>query len=166
MNSSENASTGPFVKDYMSRDVLAAQADWSLEQLSEFFCSHCISGAPVVGDGGELVGVVSVTDIVRYDGLRVRDTPQIEGPHDYYLRGLESHYAREEIAALRIEAQNDTLVRDIMTPMIFEVSEGTTVQEAADMMVKGHIHRIFVTQGKQIVGVVTALDLLRMIRDI
>jgi signal-transduction protein with cAMP-binding, CBS, and nucleotidyltransferase domain len=32
-------------------------------------------------------------------------------------------------------------------------------------MIKGHIHRIFVTRDKQVVGVLTAFDMLKVIRD-
>jgi CBS domain-containing protein len=149
----------------MSREVFAVNADWDLHQLSEFFVDHHISGAPVVSETGELLGVVSVTDIVRHDGLNLHDMASGEA-HDYYLRGLENRYAREEIASLRIETENPATVRDIMTPMIFDVAEETTVQEAADMMVKGRIHRIFVTRNKQIVGVITALDMLQVIRNL
>jgi signal-transduction protein with cAMP-binding, CBS, and nucleotidyltransferase domain len=37
------------------------------------------------------------------------------------------------------------------------------VAEIAQMMVKGRIHRVFVTEDKKIVGVVSALDLLRLL---
>jgi CBS domain-containing protein len=49
--------------------------------------------------------------------------------------------------------------------MIFEISEGASLQEAADIMVKGHIHRLFVTRQNHIAGIVTALDILASIRD-
>ena len=55
-------------------------------------------------------------------------------------------------------------VRDIMTPMIFKVEENTGVQEVAETMLRGRIHRVFVTQGNTLTGIVTALDMLRVIR--
>jgi CBS domain-containing protein len=56
-------------------------------------------------------------------------------------------------------------VKDIMTPMIFELEEDATVEEAADMMLKGRIHRVFVTRDKKLIGVVTTMDMLKVIRN-
>ena len=165
MNQPESIAAKLTVGQYMSREILGVHANWSLDQVCDFFIDNYISGAPVVSEKGELVGVVSVTDIVRHNSLRVHDV-QADSTHDYYLRSLESAYAREEITALRIKTEQEATVEDIMTPMIFEVGEDTTIQEAADMMVKGHIHRIFVTKGKQVIGVITALDMLKVIRDL
>ena len=36
----------------------------------------------------------------------------------------------------------------------------------ADTMLKGRIHRVFVTRDRKLVGIVTALDMLQVIRDI
>ena len=52
-------------KEVMTPDVLLAGADWTLEELAEFLVDHSISGAPVVSTEGDLLGVVSMTDIVR-----------------------------------------------------------------------------------------------------
>jgi CBS domain-containing protein len=49
--------------------------------------------------------------------------------------------------------------------MIFSVNEDTSVQEAADTMLKGGIHRVFVTRDSKLIGIVTALDMLQVIRD-
>jgi CBS domain-containing protein len=56
-------------------------------------------------------------------------------------------------------------VQDIMTLMIFDVDESVSVQQVADYMIKGHIHRVFVTREKKLTGIITALDLLKVIRD-
>ena len=150
-------------KDIMTGNILVARADWSLDQLAEFFVDNYISGAPVISEDDELIGVVSLTDLARH--YNSRDTPS-DSTHEYYFQALESRYAREEIAALRIKAEPLGTVRDIMTPMIFDVSEDALVQEVADAMVRGHIHRVFVTRDKKVVGIITALDMLKVIRDL
>ena len=74
-------------KDIMNTEILLAQADWSLDRLAEFFTDNYISGAPVISQDEELVGVVSLTDIVRYTSFHTQETQQ-DDVHDYYLRGL------------------------------------------------------------------------------
>jgi CBS domain-containing protein len=152
------------VKDIMIPNVLTARPDWSLDQLAEFLVENYISGAPVASEQGELLGVVSLTDIVRHGSMHANDI-QSFGAHDYYLRSSESPYVQEEIASLRIATEMVFTVRDIMTPMIFDVAEDTTLREAADAMIRGHIHRILVTRDQKVRGIVTALDMLKVIRD-
>lgn len=149
------------VKDIMTRDVMTVRADWSVNELAEFLADNSISGAPVVTGEDELVGVVSVTDIVRHSGSPVSDHEH-HVPHDVYSRHLERQYAQEELRAFRIEGDLAPLVSEIMTPMVFDVFEATTLEEVADTMVRGGIHRVFVTRDKQVVGVVSALDMLKV----
>ncbi len=150
-------------KDLMVAEIMAARADWPLDRLAEFLTDNYISGAPVVSEEEELIGVVSLTNIVRHDSFHAHDGG--DDIPDYYLRGLENRYAREEIAALGLKPELAATVRDIMTPMIFEVGEDTPVTAVADVMVRGHIHRVFVTRDRKIVGIITALDMLQVIRD-
>lgn len=151
-------------KDIMTPEILVARADWSLDRLAEFFIDNYISGAPVISEEEALIGVVSLTDIVRHDSFHAHETPVDDIP-DYYLRGLEGRYAREEIAALGLQPESAVAVRDIMTPMVFEVGEDTPLRAIADTMVRGHIHRVFVTRDRRVVGIITALDMLQVIRD-
>jgi CBS domain-containing protein len=152
-------------RDILNRTVLAAHDDWPLDRLAEFFADNSISGAPVVGDDEELIGVVSLTDLVRYTSLQLREWP-VEQPHAYYQHPLQNHYAREELAALRIKGEPPLTVHDIMTPMVFQVGEDTPVQKVADTMIRGHIHRVFVTHDKKVVGIISALDMLKVVRDL
>ncbi|HYQ91778.1 MAG TPA: CBS domain-containing protein, partial [Candidatus Competibacteraceae bacterium] len=78
----------PTAKDIMNTEILVAQVDWSLDQLAEFFIDNYISGAPVLSQDNELIGVVSLTDIVRYASFHIQESRQ-EDIHEYYLRGLE-----------------------------------------------------------------------------
>ena len=50
-----------------------------------------------------------------------------------------------------------------MTPMIFRVDEDAGVKEIADMLIRGGIHRVFVTEGSKLTGIITALDLLKVV---
>ena len=153
---------GLTAKQVMTSEVLAVEADWSIERLSEFLIVNSISGSPVQSREGNLVGVVSLTDIVQHETQHEKD-PQ--WPHDYYLHTLERQCAREEVASFRIEAEPLKTVRGIMTPMIFQVTEDTPVQQVADMMIKNRIHRVFVTREEKVVGIISTPDMLKVIRD-
>ena len=165
MSDTQEAVREMTVSSVMRHEVLAVEAGWSLEQLADFLVDKSISGAAVTAADGQLVGVVSLTDIVRQSRLHDHDTG-VNDTHDVYLYELERRMSRDELRELHVQYETPAQVRDIMTPMIFSVSENTSVQEVADTMLKGRIHRVFVTRDRKLVGIVTALDMLQVIRDI
>lgn len=156
---------GMTVADIMRSEVLAAGVDWSLETLADFLVDNSISGAPVTTQNGELVGVVSLTDIVRQSSMGNSHT-ESGSTHDVYLYELESQMSRDEIRVFHAQEDSTVRVSDIMTPMIFRVDPDTSLQEIAETMLKGRIHRVFVTEDGRLTGIVTALDMLQVIRDI
>lgn len=164
MNYVQEQSATQTVSDVMQREVLAVEADWPLDKLAGFLVDNSISGAPVTNEEGELIGVVSLTDIVRQNSLP-DSSDETNTTHDVYLYELERHLSQDELRVFHSHYESPVQVRDIMTPMIFKVSEKTSVQEVADTMLRGRIHRVFVTRGNKLTGIVTALDMLQVIRD-
>ncbi len=150
--------------DLMTRDVVIAKEDWSLEHLMEVLLSRCISGAPVVNEGGKLVGVVSVTDLIRSRAAG-GDAEQGEDMHDFYVQALQSQIGPEDARSMGVDVESDRTVRDIMTPVVFDVAPDASPKDIAEAMLTGRIHRVFVTDHGSIVGVITTFDMLRVIRD-
>jgi CBS domain-containing protein len=148
--------------DVMTRNVLAVRPEWSVGQLVEFLTDNSISGAPVVSADEKPLGVVSVTDVARSGSLVDRRGGH---PPPYFTQGIERFVAHEEVASYRGDDVSDATVRDIMTPMVFSVDENATVQEVADAMIRGRIHRVFVTNKGKMVGVISSMDLLPLVRD-
>lgn len=151
-------------KEVMNPNVISVPAEWTIEELSQFLIDRAITGAPVKNENGNLIGVVSLTDIVRHNSLSGSEIKTNE-PHDYYQHGWEDRVASEEWASFRVTEKPQTLVRDIMTSMIFKVDENTSLKEVADTMIDGRVHRLFVTRGGQVIGIVTTMDMLKAIRD-
>ena len=151
-------------KDIMNRGILAVRDDWSVERVAEFFIEHSISGAPVTTDQGTLIGVVTLTDLVLHSTLPVKD-PYSGSPNEYYLDALGRNYSAAEIASFHIAGEPLSTVRDIMTPTLYKVPEDASLRQVADLMLKNAIHRVFVTSGDQVVGIIATPDMLKAIRD-
>ena len=145
--------------DVMNRDVLMVRDDMTLEELSRFFTDHEISGAPVVDRRGTPIGVVSVTDMVD-SWTRTERKPERGQRHG--RPGWVADLSGEDLRAIRID-DDETQVADIMTPTIYTVPEDTPASQMAKTMIAGRIHRLFVTRSQKIVGIVTSLDLLRLL---
>jgi CBS domain-containing protein len=147
------------VKDVMNPDIMTVTDEMTTEELARYLTEHEISGAPVVDDNGYLIGVVSMTDIGRHVADQEFEPSQSHGFYrdiaDVTLEDLGQRYVEERVAT----------VRDVMTPVIHQVPAAATVTEAAQIMVREHIHRLVVTQGKEPVGIITSMDLLRVVAE-
>jgi predicted transcriptional regulator len=150
-------------RDIMNHDVLSVGMDWSVDQLADFLIGNSISGAPVIAEDGRLAGVVSLTDIVRYKTMP--SSEDREGTHEYYIHTSELNYSNDAIDSFRIDTESLISVKDIMTPMTFSVKEDTKIHDIADAMIRGNIHRVLVTREASLVGIITSMDMLRVIRD-
>jgi CBS domain-containing protein len=153
--------TGLTAKEVMTENVITVRDDASISELVALLTENMITGAPVVGDRGALVGVVSTTDVARSGGRRSSNIRR-DSPPDFYLHGWEP--IEDEIRSFSVEEESEQVVADIMTPVIFSVSENATFAEMADTMVGGRVHRLIVTRHDKVVGIVTTLDLLRGLR--
>ena len=150
------------VSEIMTREVRTVGADWSLEELKTFLLEHGISGAPVVDDKNKLVGVVSTTDLLRTEeGLEV----QSNNPSDFFVSSLKRPLSKAELLTMHVETTSSQVVRDVMTPIVFSVPDDTDVLDVADLMVRGRVHRLVVTRNDALCGIVSALDLVRALRD-
>jgi CBS domain-containing protein len=150
-------------KDLMTTDVKTVEADWPLDRVARFLVDHSISGAPVV-DEDQLVGVISLTDLARHNSTA--GDAVAERPSAYYRHELDDQYAAEEIENLHLTEDDDTTAEQVMTPQVYDVNEHTSIQQVAQIMHRGGIHRVFVTENGEIRGIITAMDMLKVVASL
>jgi CBS domain-containing protein len=152
-------------RDIMQRDVHTVDANLSLAALEDALLRDRISGAPVL-DHGELVGIVSRSDIVRTLSL---DRSLAGVVSDFYRQILD--VSGEPAASEWKRAQGveqhlaERQVRDAMTPELITIAADATIQEVARLMLDRHVHRLLVTTGKRLLGLISTSDLVRLIAD-
>ena len=57
----------PFkVSDYMTRNLITFKSDQGIEQVIDTLIKHRISGAPVVNENQELIGIISEGDCIKH----------------------------------------------------------------------------------------------------
>ena len=147
--------------DVMSRDVLAVDPDMTVHELAAFLTDNQISGVPVRGRNGRLLGMVSLTDIAEgeaEEGVLHEDRSDPEAT----LRGWEDEATSDEMRELHVEA-GETLVREIMTPTTYSVAHDTPISDLARTMLAGRVHRLLVVRDGNVIGIVTSLDLLKLL---
>lgn len=147
-------------RDLMSDQVLCVYEGWSIERLAHFFIEHAINGAPVMDAKHQLVGVVSVSDVFRFENASedvkeaalltcYRDTAGVDIP------------LYNDMKQWTDKAHSSCTVHQIMNDHIISVDISHSQSEVALLLVVNQIHRVFVTDSNRVVGVISTTDLLR-----
>ena len=149
------------VKDLMNPDIMTVADDMTTDALARYLIEREISGAPVVDSQGHIIGVVSMTDI----GRNMAEPSDVEtSRRSGFYRDIAADLTLEDLGQRYVEERAFT-VRDVMTPVIHQVPLTASAGEAARLMIDHHIHRLVVTQGKEPVGIITSLDLLKVVAN-
>lgn len=146
-------------KHIMSEDVLMVYEGWSISKLASFFSQHSISGAPVISGDHSLVGVVSSSDIIRFEGAK----PKVKSAwvEEIYCEYLGQQYDSTTQATINQKASEFCTVHQIMTPEVIQVEMDTPLAEVAYTMLQNNIRRVFVTKQGLIRGVISTKNILR-----
>lgn len=139
----------PRVGDIMTREVQAVSDTTSLAELAEVLSARKISGVPVVGANRHLLGVVSSADLLSRQDPGFYEAPVLV---DEVLDGFVPEPSRQ--------------VRDVMSHTLHTVEEDTFVSDAVELMLRHQIHRVLVTRGRELVGIVTTTDLMRVLASV
>jgi CBS-domain-containing membrane protein len=141
-------------KDVMTNDVITVTRGTSVRDLALLFTERHISSVPVVDDNGDLIGIVSESDLIEQDkNLHI---PTVVSIFDWVIY-LESD-KRFEKELQKMTAQT---VGEIYSEEVFSVGPETPVSEVADIMSSKKVHAVPVVEGRRVVGVVARIDLIR-----
>ena len=143
-------------KDVMTGQVIHVRQSDTLAEAAQTFRQHHITGAPVVDDAGNLVGIISVWDLIRTDASESAPRGSIGLPAEG-----ASAWAYFEQAASTASRPGDGTVQDRMTRRVTSVGMDASLIAVARAMCDGHWHRVPVVddQGK-LTGIVSTMDIL------
>jgi CBS domain-containing protein len=150
--------------DLMTRDPVSIRDVATVGEAVAMLTDHGFSAAPVIDEAGRPVGVLSRSDILVHDREKI---DRVEPPPEYYgvdelLLDSGEHLPK----GFQVETGDATLVRDIMTPVVFSVTPETSVGSVVEDLVSLKVHRLFVVdESGVLVGVVSSLDVLRRLQS-
>jgi acetoin utilization protein AcuB len=131
------------VREYMSTEVFTANLEDGLRQTFYRMRERGVRHMPVLGEGGELMGIISDRDLRRPDW--VDDEENVA--HFYLL-------------------DNAHKVKETMTPEPTVIEADAPVIEAVEIFVSRRFGALPVVDGdRRLVGMISALDLLRAFKD-
>jgi CBS domain-containing protein len=153
----------PKARDVMETGLMSVGPTTPLLDVHRLFTEEEISGAPVVEEDGTLVGVITATDLLR----AVSEEHDASRSEQNYFRDLLPYSSPDWSSAP--EDFQDRLrqlrAEDFMTTDVVTVAPETPVTLVARRMRENRIHRVFVASGPQLVGLISAFDLLKLVEE-
>lgn len=144
-------------RDVMTKNVATLSPEMNLEEAWGLLSKYKISGAPVVGDNGNLLGILSQTDLAREAFLK-----HFRGFREDLSNSMVSYFQDLEDAPLP-DFFKRIKIADIMNQDVLTASVSEPVSVIAKKMRQHHVHRIVILDRDKVVGIVSALDLLSLI---
>jgi CBS domain-containing protein len=138
------------IKDVMTVDVLTVPTGKTLKETAEILADTGISGLPVTGDDGEVVGVISEGDIL----FKERSPERRRGGSFAWLFFPD---------LIENEAKLDARTAgEAMSSPAITIAPGRPLGEAAARMLDEAVNRLpVVDEAGELVGIVTRADLVR-----
>jgi CBS domain-containing protein len=155
-------------RDIMQTRVVTVPSDMPLSDVADLLFRERIGGAPVIeagaGGRGRVIGIISRTDLMRFPLYR----NAVAGVIDDYVRDLaaaDGIGGVEPLPAPVLEELSAHAAGDAMaaSPISFEAA--TPVRDVARAMVARRVHRVVITDGDALAGVISSLDIVRLVAE-
>lgn len=145
------------VQEIMESDVITLRSDMLLSEARDVLIKSKITGAPVTTEGGDIEGVLSLTDLMKV----TKD--------EFGWSAIETGYYRlvPEMSVILEGNDSDVFntitVSEVMTDHLYTIESKHSVASAAALMRQHNIHRLIVVDGGALTGIVTAMDVLKLV---
>lgn len=127
-------------RQIMTSPVLTVQPETTVREAAILLLEHQITAAPVLDAGGELIGIVSESDLV---GDRF------------------GHDPRNHARPVQDEPPGPQTVAEVMTTPVIALAPSADAADLAQTMLGADIRSIPIVEGATVTGIVSRRDLLR-----
>lgn len=121
----------PTIRDYMAHDLISLSPTMEIMRAMRILLDNRISGAPVIGTHGELLGVLSKKDCLK---------AALNASYHHQWGGTVADYMTREVEVLDAD---------------------TALVQAAERFIKSVYRRFPVVQEGRLIGQISRADLLR-----
>jgi CBS domain-containing protein len=136
------------IQEIMTREVITVTPETPLKDVARLLVAHGISGVPVCGPNGTVLGVVSEADVLRKEeGI----APELARPLAWLVRHLDG-----ELGKIGAHTAGESMSAPALT-----VRPTQHVSEVARLMVDYSVNRLPVVAKDGLVGIVSRADLVR-----
>ena len=138
-------------QDIMTKNVISAAADTTVEQITALMMENHISAVPILDVDGTVIGLISEGDLMR----------RVEGAGNAHKSWWLSLFSGSENTASDFVAMRSRRAKDIMTRKVQVVAPDTPVADIARLLEEKRIKRVPVVENGKIVGIVSRGNLMQ-----
>ena len=142
------------VGEIMTTQLITVTKETSVRELADLFTTRRVGSLPVVDADGNLLGIVTETDLVGQD--KSLHIPTVVSLFDWVIY-LESDKKFEK----ELKKVTGQSVGDIYSAEVVTVAPGDPVCVAADIMTAQRVNAVPVVEREKLVGIVSRIDLIR-----
>jgi CBS domain-containing protein len=126
------------VSELMQTTVVTAMPDTAISDIIVSLADAHVSSVPVVDGHRRILGVLSASDVLAAE-------------------------AEASDPDARTVLTERSVASDLMTPKAITIDPDAPVREAARLMLYADVHRLYVVEHEQLVGVISTLDIVRAV---
>lgn len=132
-------------RELMTEGVLSVKSDATVLEAASLLVTVRAGAMPVLDEQGVMLGIVTEADLLPYAAL---DKAATNGA---------------DHAAVTVELLKSRRVTEVMTRDVVTIEDTATLNEVVALMTEKRLKHLPVRRGKAIVGLVSRIDLLRVI---
>jgi len=133
-------------KDLMTKDLATVSPDASLNDVGLLIKEKRINGVPIVDEGKNLLGIITLTDLLRIIDILSKKMDMNKEDHIKHLNILFK----------------EKKVKEFMVKKVESLKEDSNLVDIMNLMFNKNIHTIPILNDKKLVGVIGKHDLGRV----
>jgi len=151
------------VREFMRSDVFFVRPHFTVFEVARVLSKNNIGGAPVV-ERGQVIGMISITDITKFMSIRMARSDIIaHDPNSLSIMLLTLMKMGKDFNDFKkeLDRMSRYQVKDMMSRNVVAIAPDSPLFEAAALMEKHDVNRLPVIEGNKLIGIITRADLLR-----
>lgn len=146
------------VMDVATTELIVVHENDRTGKAIELMDEYAIDRLPIVDDKGELLNIVSLTDMMEHYFIMLQSKTETRG------RGALTMTGPRTIRAFRSKRPDlrGFPIKNFATPVIITATENETIGNVIREMKKFKIGSMVIVRGKKAVGIITVRDLLKL----
>ncbi len=143
-----------YIKDIMTKEVITANLNDTVEKCANLLITHNLSGLPILDENGKLRGMLTEGDLIRR-------ASRIKGPAVLEVLGGLIYLDSPKKFIDDLKHSMGQLARDIMSKNIITILPEQEIEEGATLLVEKNIKRLPVVDKEgNLVGIVSRRDIM------
>ncbi len=149
------------VSEAMTPDPITVTPDMEVADIAKVMVDNNIGGVPVVDEDGELLGIVTESDLIVQDTV-VKFPSFVSFLSGYVFVPGSLHKFEDKFKKAVAATASEVMTEDVITLDVEDSAE-----DAATMMSKKKMKRFPVIKEGRLVGIITMADIVKLIsRDV